>query len=126
MRGAAPAQRSLASPVLLGGFAVYLWLQGRQMHHAYGIAIACHPASSGACVNEINDFTSTYNHTAWQLLPLLLQAVPALIGAFLGAPVLARELETGTFRYAWTQGFGRWRWDARQARVARSSRRGCR
>jgi len=24
--------------------------------------------------------------------------------------VLAREMETGTFRYAWTQGFGRWRW----------------
>jgi hypothetical protein len=24
--------------------------------------------------------------------------------------VLARELETGTFRFAWTQGFGRWRW----------------
>ena len=40
----------------------------------------------------------------------MLQPVPALIGAFLGAPVLARELETGTFRYAWTQGFGRWRW----------------
>jgi hypothetical protein len=36
--------------------------------------------------------------------------VPALIGAFAGAPVLARELESGTFRYAWTQGFGRWRW----------------
>ena len=41
---------------------------------------------------------------------LILQVVPALIGAFVGAPVLARELETGTFRYAWTQGFGRWRW----------------
>src|SRR5258707_1197819 len=40
----------------------------------------------------------------------VLQAVPALIGAFAGALVLARELETGTFRYAWTQGFGRWRW----------------
>ena len=96
--------------VLLGALAVYLWLQGRQIHHAYGIAIACHPASSGACVNAVNDFTSTYNIMARQLLPLLLQAVPALIGAFLGAPVLARELETGTFRYAWTQGFGRWRW----------------
>src|SRR5689334_18066617 len=34
----------------------------------------------------------------------------ALIGAFAGAPVLAREMETGTFRFAWTQGFGRWRW----------------
>src|SRR5258708_17893236 len=40
----------------------------------------------------------------------VLQAVPALIGAFAGAPLLARELEIGTFRYAWTQGFGRWRW----------------
>ena len=96
--------------VLLGALAVYLWLQGRQMHHAYGIAIACHPASSGACMNAINDFKSTYNSRIGKLLPLLLQAVPALIGAFLGAPVLARELETGTFRYAWTQGFGRWRW----------------
>ena len=38
------------------------------------------------------------------------QALPVLIGAFVGAPVLARELETGTYRYAWTQGFGRWRW----------------
>jgi hypothetical protein len=41
---------------------------------------------------------------------VLLQLMPALIGAFVGAPVLARELETGTFRFAWTQGFGRWRW----------------
>ena len=35
---------------------------------------------------------------------------PALIGPFVGPQVLARELETGTFRYAWTQGFGRRRW----------------
>ena len=40
----------------------------------------------------------------------LFQVIPALIGAFAGAPLLARELETGTFRYAWTQGFGRSRW----------------
>jgi ABC-type transport system involved in multi-copper enzyme maturation permease subunit len=40
----------------------------------------------------------------------VLQLLPALIGAFVGAPLLAREFETGTFRYAWTQGFGRTRW----------------
>ena len=28
---------------------------------------------------------------------------PALIGLFFGAPLIARELETGTFRLAWTQ-----------------------
>ncbi len=61
-----------------------------------------------------------------KILPLLLQAVPALIGAFLGAPVLARELETGTFRYAWTQGFGRWRWTLAKLVSLAVRRRGCR
>jgi hypothetical protein len=36
--------------------------------------------------------------------------LPGIIGAFAGAPLLARELETGTFRFAWTQGVGRMRW----------------
>ncbi len=90
--------------VFLGAFAVYLWLAGLQIHHAY--AAACHPASSLGC--SIN-FTGRYGPTAI-VVSVFLQAVPALIGAFAGAPVLARELETGTFRFAWTQGFGRWRW----------------
>jgi hypothetical protein len=90
--------------VFLGALAVYLWLTGLQIHHAY--ATACHPASSIACT--IN-FTGRYGTTAI-VVSIFLQAVPALIGAFAGAPVLARELETGTFRYAWTQGIGRWRW----------------
>ncbi|MGH3194669.1 MAG: ABC transporter permease subunit [Streptosporangiaceae bacterium] len=90
--------------VFLGALAVYMWLTGLQIHHAY--AADCHPASSIACT--IN-FTGRYGTTAI-VLSIVLQAVPALIGAFIGAPVLAREMETGTFRYAWTQGFGRWRW----------------
>lgn len=94
---------------LLGALAVYLWLAGLQLHHTYSAAAACRPANSLACGNMISDFMSTNDHTA-TLIPILLQAVPALIGAFVGAPVLARELETGTFRYAWTQGFGRGRW----------------
>jgi ABC-2 family transporter protein len=94
---------------LLGALAVYLWHAGLRVHHAYAAATGCRPAGSIACANLISDFTSTYDHTA-TLVPSMLQAVPALIGAFVGAPVLARELETGTFRYAWTQGFGRWRW----------------
>jgi hypothetical protein len=35
---------------------------------------------------------------------------PALIGIFWGAPLIARELETGTFRMAWTQSITRTRW----------------
>ena len=35
--------------VLLGALAVYLWIEGRQIHHAYAVATACGPASSAAC-----------------------------------------------------------------------------
>ena len=90
--------------VFLGALAVYLWLTGLQIHHAY--ATACHPASSLACNMS---FSGRYAVTV-NVVRVLLQAVPALIGAFVGAPVLAREMETGTFRFAWTQGFGRGRW----------------
>jgi hypothetical protein len=90
--------------VLLGAVAVYLWLSGLQIHHAY--TAACHPPGSLACTLS---FTGRYGVTGI-IVSIFLQAVPALIGAFVGAPVLAREMETGTFRYAWTQGFGRRRW----------------
>jgi hypothetical protein len=93
--------------VFLGALAVWLWMVGLQLHHAYAAATACHPASSIACGELISSFNGM-NKVLWN--GYVLQAVPALIGAFVGAPVLARELETGTFRYAWTQGFGRWRW----------------
>jgi hypothetical protein len=94
--------------VLLGGLAVWLWLEGLAAHRAYAAAVDCHPASSGACGALVGYFLN-YVSTG-QIIATVLQAVPALIGAFAGAPVLAREMETGTFRYAWTQGFGRWRW----------------
>ena len=34
---------------LLGALAVWLWLAGTSLHHAYAAAAACHPASSFAC-----------------------------------------------------------------------------
>ncbi len=89
--------------VFLGAFAVYMWLSGLQMHHTY--KTGCHAANPLGC----SDFAGRYGPTAI-VISIFLQAVPALIGAFLGAPALARELETGTFRYAWTQGIGRRRW----------------
>jgi ABC-2 family transporter len=93
--------------VFLGALAVWLWIAGLQLHHAYAAAAACHPSSSAACQNLIGTFQST---NVILKGGFVLQPLPALIGAFVGAPMLAREMETGTFRYAWTQGFGRWRW----------------
>jgi hypothetical protein len=92
---------------LLGALAVSLWVVGLRLHRAYAAAIACHPASSPACQDLVSTFNGMDNFLS---NGVILQAVPVLLGAFVGAPVLARELETGTFRFAWTQGFGRWRW----------------
>ncbi len=90
----------------LGALAAYVGIAGHQLHHAYVAATTCNPNSS-TCADLITHF-NFMNHALQG--GYILQAVPALIGAFIGAPVLARELETGTFRYAWTQGFQRWRW----------------
>ncbi len=97
---------------LFGALAVWLWIIGAPLHHAYAAAVACHPASSTACQALVATFNGINDHMTGPTSPggVFLLAVPVLIGAFAGAPVLARELETGTFRYAWTQGFGRWRW----------------
>jgi hypothetical protein len=45
-----------------------------------------------------------------QFLSTLLVGLPALIGAFWGAPLITRELESGTYRLAWTQSVTRTRW----------------
>jgi hypothetical protein len=94
---------------LLGAAGVYLAITGLAMHSAYAAVAGCRPASSGICNQVAGSFLNSYAPGVGVTLGLL-QAIPALIGAFSGAPLLARELETGTFRYAWTQGFGRARW----------------
>ncbi len=93
--------------VLTGALALCLLIVGLQLHHAYTVATSCHPARSAACSATVANFNGTGNFLSNGGLFLV---VPPLIGAFVGAPLLAREFETGTFRYAWTQGFGRWRW----------------
>jgi hypothetical protein len=41
---------------------------------------------------------------------VLIYLTPALIGIFWGAPLLTRELESGSFRMLWTQSISRTRW----------------
>lgn len=55
------------------------------------------------------DSLSTFDDSL-QLLGSALIGLPVFIGAFWGAPLVARELETGTHRLAWTQSISRSRW----------------
>jgi ABC-2 family transporter protein len=66
----------------------------------------CGPASANF-LNQVN--ASLDSH-----LPLLfgtaLIVIPVIIGIFWGAPLITRELETGTYRLAWNQSVSRTRW----------------
>ncbi|MEU4191252.1 ABC transporter permease [Kribbella sp. NPDC026611] len=48
--------------------------------------------------------------TLYRVGAVLMYALPPVIGAFWGAPLVARELETGTHRLVWTQSISRWHW----------------
>ena len=55
--------------VFLGALAVWLWIAGLQLHHAYAAAAACHPASSAACQNLIVDLPEHERHSERWLRP---------------------------------------------------------
>ncbi len=104
--------------VLFGVAALYLVIAGLQMHHAYAAVAACRPAGSVACQGVAGDFLNTYAPGAGPVLGLL-QVIPALIGAFLGAPLLARELEIGNLPLRLDPGLRAGAVDRRQAGAAR-------
>ena len=97
-----------ATAALLAVAAVAVLIQGERMRTAYAVLQACRPRSSAECNFAFLTFHDTYGDAGFA--GALFVWVPGLIGAFAGSPLLARELETGTFRFAWTQGVGRMRW----------------
>jgi hypothetical protein len=94
--------------VFCAAVAGMLWA-GLPIHHDYWLLRACRPAVSPACQGLSNFFNSTDWHEG-QAVHVAVQAVPVLVAMFAGPPVVARELETRTFRFTWTQGIGRARW----------------
>ena len=95
-----------------------LLVTGIQLNHAYYAAVAvC--KQQGNCAHMFTyTFPSQGYLNAADSLASLGLAVPALIGMFWGAPLAAREFETGTFRLAWTQGVTRVRWLAAKLVIA--------
>ncbi|HEX8728562.1 MAG TPA: ABC transporter permease subunit [Ktedonobacterales bacterium] len=102
----------------LAALIAYLVLTGRAMYSAYGqvtggMSVASceqhrgQPASD-LCNALFDNFVGAYNGNLLAMAALVL--LPPLAGVFLGAPLVARELEGGTFRLVWTQSVTRRRW----------------
>lgn len=95
--------------LLVGVFGVALLVLGTQAHDLFpGGAALCAGETSDACAVAFRRLDDEYGFVENLLAAFYL--VPVVIGAFLGAPLLARELEEGTWQLAWTQAVPRMRW----------------
>jgi ABC-type transport system involved in multi-copper enzyme maturation permease subunit len=105
-------QARTQTAVALGGLvvvAIIVALTGPHLADLYEANLAtC--AAHGRCASTAIDafLRNDKNLSIW--LGILVIVVPGLVGLFWGAPLIARELETGTYRLAWTQSITRTRW----------------
>lgn len=104
--------------VLLAVVAIFFLVTGLRMHHSYDADLAacarlhaCDGATPAARAlgARISQLQRSYE-AMLELLQLFVIAVPVLIGIFWGAPLIGRELETGTHQLAWSQTVTRTRW----------------
>jgi ABC-2 family transporter protein len=106
--------QAITAAVALAAFAILLAATGPHLASLYaasGIS-GCRPAS---CAQLASSWLSQlYSAGTYWVLYLLgvviILLAPAVIGLFWGAPLIARELETGTSALAWNQSVTRTRW----------------
>jgi hypothetical protein len=106
--------QALTAAAVLAGFAILLAATGPHLASLYAASAitGCH---GFACQTAVHTFLSRLAVTSpypivYLLGIALILAAPAIIGIFWGAPLIARELETGTCRLAWNQSITRTRW----------------
>lgn len=93
---------------LMGLYAALLvsaLLVGLDAHSTEKRYLAC-----GHCMSAANYFQQKPFGLYPTAFSIALVIGPLLVGVFLGAPLIASEIETGTYRFTWTQAVGRSRW----------------
>ncbi len=105
--------QAVTAAAALAAFAVLLAATGPYLASTYAAdgLDSCHGSS---CLSPASYFTGSLVRSPYGVLFLLSTGVillaPAVIGLFWGAPLIARELETGTADLAWNQSVTRTRW----------------
>lgn len=106
---------ALAMSALVIAAFITLVLTGPHIAHLYTVSHLGRCGLPGDCATDRNAFFNAIKTDG--SAPVIyfagiavLYLVPALLGLFWGAPLAARETETGTLRLAWTQSVTRRRW----------------
>jgi hypothetical protein len=106
--------QAIAAAAGLGIVAVTLAITGVgviSQYNADGLG-TCHSSCATQATRFLDEVRNGPDHPLFYGGLFLMYLVPALIGIFWGAPLIARELETGSHRLAWNQSISRTRWTA--------------
>jgi hypothetical protein len=95
--------------VALAVLAVILAVTGPGLADDYAAGIAACTTEASGCSNFVDRFFQDHQNP-FLAVTLVVLVLPALIGLFWGAPLIARELEAGTHRLVWNQSITRTRW----------------
>jgi len=100
--------QTMMAAALVAIVALVLAVSGPHLVHLYATLVSpC--ASHGDCATATSAFLN-HDSALRTWLGGVVIAAPGLVGIFWGAPLVAREIEDGTFRLAWTQSVTRTRW----------------
>jgi ABC-type transport system involved in multi-copper enzyme maturation permease subunit len=114
--------QAITAVAALALFAILLAINESDLSSAYASSglTTCH---GGACAGLASQFLENLSSggggflipgSAYMILyflgVLFILIAPAITGCFWGAPLIARELEAGTFRLTWNQSITRTRW----------------
>jgi len=97
----------LVVTLLLVAVAAVFLITGPHLAHDFAELKGC--KANGDC-NYLDNAIQNGSNKIDNFSTALSLAFPALLGIFWGAPLVARELESGTYRLAWSQGVTRSRW----------------
>ena len=106
--------QAIVAGAALAAFAITLAVTGPHLAALYdnaGLA-SCRASCGTLASNFINTVKGTASEIVFYVGVFVLYATPALMGMFWGAPLVTREIESGSFRLAWNQSVTRSRWIA--------------
>jgi hypothetical protein len=78
-------------------------------HHLGGCLVADPTTGGSSCVSDAWVSFISPSQTP-NIIAVAVVALPVLVGLFAGVPWVAREFESGAFRFTWTQGIGPRQW----------------
>ncbi|MGS2589326.1 hypothetical protein [Streptomyces hebeiensis] len=105
--------------VLMAGILLASRLHASGVTHDFAASGCSVEHTTRECHQQVRDFLDTrYDFGRYvNYAGVVLLVLPVLVGAFVAGPVIARELESGTYKLAWTQSASPARWLAAKLAV---------